>query len=133
MSDLPTKDELDYNLGSCFEYNVIAGFSHRQIRTDIAIWEGERDMSDWRWVLALHSGQYMYLRAGCDYTGWDCRSWITSHQITDTPEDAAMVEPEELIRQSLMEQVTNGKETAWREKTDKALGISEVRPDDDAG
>lgn len=36
--------------------------------------EGERDEDDWICVVKLNDGRYASLIAGCDYTGWDCRS-----------------------------------------------------------
>lgn len=36
--------------------------------------DGEHDESDWVGLFRLKSGHYLALRAGCDYTGWDCRS-----------------------------------------------------------
>lgn len=36
--------------------------------------EGERDEEDWLAVLRLIDGRWCVLRAGCDYTGWDCQA-----------------------------------------------------------
>jgi hypothetical protein len=35
---------------------------------------GENDMAAWLCVGKLKDGRWFVLSAGCDYTGWDCRS-----------------------------------------------------------
>ncbi len=37
--------------------------------------EGENDVSEWMVVARLRDGRFIYLEAGCDYTGWDCQAW----------------------------------------------------------
>lgn len=37
--------------------------------------EGENDGDDWIIWGRLKDGRWFYLRAGCDYTGWDCQAW----------------------------------------------------------
>lgn len=36
--------------------------------------EGENDVADWICWGRLKDGRYFSLRAGCDYTGWDCQA-----------------------------------------------------------
>ena len=36
----------------------------------IAVSEGENDGPDWLAVARHKDGRYVYVRAGCDYTGW---------------------------------------------------------------
>ena len=40
----------------------------------IRIREGENDERDWLLLGILKGGDYIFLRAGCDYTGWDCQA-----------------------------------------------------------
>ena len=40
----------------------------------IAADEGERDGANWIAILKLKNGLYIFMSAGCDYTGWDCRA-----------------------------------------------------------
>lgn len=47
----------------------------------LMIEEGERDGANWEWVLTLDDGTSWRVVAGCDYTGWDCRSWINWEQL----------------------------------------------------
>lgn len=35
--------------------------------------ERENDGDDWIILGRLRSGAWFYLKAGCDYTGWECR------------------------------------------------------------
>lgn len=36
--------------------------------------EGDNDGPDWICLGRLKDGRWFFLRAGCDYTGWDCQS-----------------------------------------------------------
>lgn len=40
----------------------------------VACDEGENDGSAWIALLQLKDGRYLWLSAGCDYTGWDCQA-----------------------------------------------------------
>lgn len=35
---------------------------------------GENDEYSWHWIVG-YKDKFYYLNGGCDYTGWDCRSW----------------------------------------------------------
>jgi hypothetical protein len=37
---------------------------------------GERDERDWHWLVGFSDGKVGYLTGGCDYTGWDCQSFL---------------------------------------------------------
>lgn len=41
--------------------------------------EGENDGPDWIAYGRLDDGRFFSIRAGCDYTGWDCRSGGSSN------------------------------------------------------
>jgi len=36
--------------------------------------EGENDGANWLALLRLKDGRFVFLSAGCDYTGWDCQA-----------------------------------------------------------
>lgn len=36
--------------------------------------EGENDGPDWIGIFEVSDGKFILLRAGCDYTGWDCQA-----------------------------------------------------------
>jgi hypothetical protein len=85
---------IDYSLRACLEYNP-QNFTIFDIDKVMAVWEGENDRDDWRWVIRVkkdcsktNGGRYVFLQGGCDYTGWDCQSWATS-QFTKTALKAA--------------------------------------------
>lgn len=40
----------------------------------IACAEGEHDGPEWLALLQMKDGRVAWLRAGCDYTGWDCQA-----------------------------------------------------------
>lgn len=57
-----------------------------KIRTFKMIQGGERDMKDWVWFVStdesLDANSTIYVvMGGCDYTGWDCRSFLSWHKI----------------------------------------------------
>lgn len=143
---------LDYDLSACLEYNPQNGINNETVVDILAVWEGENDGDDWRWVVALTDGTFAFIQGGCDYTGWDCQSWAVS-TIIQTPEQAAFcalgqdVQLEELFQPvgfghmmsmltgsymgnreevflSLWEQLGSEKDETWRERKDKEFGIS---------
>lgn len=61
--------------------------------------EGENDGPDWIMVGALKDGRVFFLKAGCDCTGWDCRSG-GSFTVASTLEElmATSIPEEDLVR-----------------------------------
>lgn len=49
-------------------------FCREDVKEIFAMDEGERDESNWICFGKLNDKRYFFLSAGCDYTGWDCRS-----------------------------------------------------------
>ena len=49
----------------------VAVFTMEDVKRVIAVRQGENDADDWLGVFELHDGRFAYLKAGCDYTGWD--------------------------------------------------------------
>jgi hypothetical protein len=49
-------------------------FRFDQIEKVILAIEGENDSYDWLLLVELKGGGFGALRAGCDYTGWDCQA-----------------------------------------------------------
>jgi hypothetical protein len=45
------------------------------IQALVMVVQGERDRTDWTW-LVLINGTWWAATGGCDYTGWDCQSWL---------------------------------------------------------
>lgn len=115
---------MDYDLVACLDYNP-QSFSADDIERVLAVWEGENDSDDWRWVLLLKDGRYAFLQGGCDYTGWDCRSWAT-HEFADSAEAAAELALGDFstVRDNLLKQIQEGKARTWRENKDDEFGLS---------
>jgi len=70
---------------------------------------GENDEFHWFWILKLKDGRYLYIRAWCDYSGWDCQSGIEDEQVCPTLFMALQHAPEKdsygrLIRANLSRQ-----------------------------
>src|SRR5512139_4101503 len=87
---------IDYDLAGCLEYNSQDNFDLDDIKKVLAVVEGANDESDWHWILELDSGEYYYLRGGCDYTGWDCQSWASSVKIN------GMADLQKIIKDGLL-------------------------------
>jgi hypothetical protein len=141
---------IDYDLEACLIYNP-QGFGIDDIKSVLAVWEGENDGDDWRWVLLMKDGRYIFLQGGCDYTGWDCQSWA-SHKVVDSPEEGAKLaiksdvsiensSPVDAglghmlnilsgdynangneVYESLMKQIAEGKNKTWHESKSDEFG-----------
>ena len=51
---------IDYDLYACLEYNPQDGFALDDIQRVLAVYEGEHDGADWRWILSLPEGRSVY-------------------------------------------------------------------------
>ena len=45
--------------------------TRRDVKRILVLSEGENDGPEWLGIFDLWDGRYLYLEAGCDYTGWD--------------------------------------------------------------
>ena len=124
--------EIDYDLEACLQYNPQPSFTIEDVKKVLAIIEGENDGPDWHWILLLNDDRFIYLRGGCDYTGWDCQSSATHIALeTDMPLHKAVIElkqyedDSELLKftTELQRQIEQGKSETWRERKDKEFGI----------
>lgn len=109
------------DLWYAIEYNTPEKFSRDDVADIVVEVPGENDEFAWWWILQLKNGKYVLLAASCDYTGWDCQSWIDFEEVYDTAEQAADAAPASekytgrAIRQNLIGQL-NGqypKFTYW--------------------
>lgn len=115
--------ELDYDLEACLENNPQPGYAAEDIAEVLAVWEGANDGDYWRWILRLNDGRFVYLRGGCDYTGWDCRSSAAS-EFAGLPDTLLIIkqdEPDEVLT-SLRQQLLHGKNPTWREMKNEEFG-----------
>lgn len=121
---------IDHDLADCLEFNPQDGFSVEDIKRVLAVWEGENDGDDWRWILVLNSGKFVFLQGGCDYTGWDCQSSANSI-IVDEIKDiiSAIQNPMRFSENTttvfvhLIKQLISEKDKTWHEKTGKKMGL----------
>lgn len=72
----------DYDWKHVFAYGPTAGqgfYKHPyaidtyDVAQTLAAANGDNDGPDWVGVFQLFSGDYLTIRAGCDYTGWGCQ------------------------------------------------------------
>ena len=122
---------IDYDLHACLIANP-QGFSVHDIEKVLAVFEGENDGPDWRWILGMVDGRCIFLQGGCDYTGWECSSYAT-HEVAASPEAAAQMalgtlsghwdEGSEMMRDDLLRQLTEGKALTWHQQKDAEFGL----------
>lgn len=93
---------IDYDLCACLEYNP-QPFVVEDIEQVLAVYEGENDSEDWRWILQLNDGRFVFLKGGCDYTGWDCQSWADS-AFAESADLAAQIELKNKFKYAWMQQ-----------------------------
>lgn len=120
---------IDYDLAACLAYNP-QKFTTDDIIKVLAVWEGEREVEDWRWIIELTYG-FIFLQGWCDYTGWDCQSGARS--VLETSVERAVAQAilthttfdglTTTIIADLLYQVLHGKGKTWREKKDEEFGL----------
>ena len=85
-------------------FTFAEGFTAEDVTEVIAHEEGENDGERWIAVLRLKDGRYAFIAAGCDYTGWDCRSGGWS-EIADSLEHLVQFVMTEGARNRLVKQL----------------------------
>ena len=62
---------------------AIAENSHPYVDMDLPnipgllmLQQGEKDEQSWVWEVAFANGDVWTVTGGCDYTGWDCQSYL---------------------------------------------------------
>jgi hypothetical protein len=62
----------DYNWREAFNFSTHGGIT--DVMRIVAMDDGENDGPNWIGVFEMKNGTFVFLSAGCDYTGWDCRA-----------------------------------------------------------
>lgn len=83
MSWEPTMFADDYDWKEAASY---ANWAPSEVEFVIAADEGGNDGPNWLAVVVLADGRFSFLSAGCDYTGWGCRSSGHSQEYADLDE-----------------------------------------------
>lgn len=60
--------------------------SKNDVKTIIAIVNGEKDGDEWLGIFLLNDNRYLFASGWCDFTGWDCQSW-TSLEVSKNLDD----------------------------------------------
>jgi len=87
-----TKEAMEYAVetrevwNAAVETREIRKIGFEDVKGVVVAVEGEADGPEWIAVLQLTDNGYMTLKAGCDYTGWDCQAGGSAY-FADTPED----------------------------------------------
>lgn len=60
----------------------VEGFTFDDVAEVIASADGSNDGPTWAAILRLNDGRFIFVEAGCDYTGWDCQAsgvgWVAA-------------------------------------------------------
>lgn len=76
----------------------VRSFTMSDIVEVVAADNGERDAVSWVGVFKTADGAYLYVSAGCDYTGWDCQASSSAEWHTDLEQCKAMIHENERLR-----------------------------------
>lgn len=71
------------------------GYAPKDIKRVIAAEDGENDGDNWLGLFEMADGRFLSLRAGCDYTGWDCQASGSAEWTSTEDEARACLTPEE--------------------------------------
>ena len=69
-------DQDGQSFASAVTYNDAGPAEGHELTGLLLIQEGENDESNWIWLVAIDTGEFFWAIGGCDYTGWDCQSWL---------------------------------------------------------
>jgi hypothetical protein len=99
------------DIWSALECNSPETFQIGEVESIEAEVPGANDELAWWWILRLANDRYILVKGACDYTGWDCQSYIEEFDIVETALAAAQLAPEfedyssRKIKQNLVNQV----------------------------
>jgi hypothetical protein len=115
-SNVHTARGIDWDLWACLSENP-QDFTVDDIAQTLAVFEGENEEEDWRWILRLNDGQFVALQGGCDYTGWDCQSSASSTRYPTIAEALGHFKDQTDVWASLDRQLAGAKDQTWHERT----------------
>lgn len=95
---------IDYDLSAACDHNDASPFRLEDVAYVLAYIQGENDGPAYHWIVAMKDHTYAYVTGGCDYTGWDCQSYVSA-DITITLKEA-LAKAEESDRKILRGQLT---------------------------
>jgi len=104
-------DSASDDLYDCLQFNRLNTIKLNDLSKFVAEICGENDEYDWWWILEMRDSKYALISAGCDYTGWDCGTWISHESVHDTLLEAVKASPKveehsnRHIRDTLSDQV----------------------------
>lgn len=72
----------------------VRAFKMSDVTKVIATAEGENDGPEWVGLFKTRDGIYLFVKAGCDYTGWDCQASCVAEWHTNLRQCKAMIDDE---------------------------------------
>lgn len=77
-------DTMDYtSLNSALSNNWYSGWDNLKSLQILAVLYGENDGPEWHWLCLTGNNKLIHFYGGCDYTGWDCSSSLSSSEEFD--------------------------------------------------
>jgi hypothetical protein len=70
----PGQDASDLCVGA--KYNDYGPLADHQVDDLVCNEFGQRDGPGWKWTVTFVNGETWIATGGCDYTGWDCQSFL---------------------------------------------------------
>lgn len=64
------------NLTSACTYNSWGPLGCEGVSALMLVEQGQHEGPDWVWLVRLMNGEHWFAQGGCDYTGWDCQSYL---------------------------------------------------------
>lgn len=72
----PDQDIMEFLLACEHNSSEATEISDLAITEFKMLQQGEHDCKDWIWRITTEDGSEWVAIGGCDYTGWDCQSWL---------------------------------------------------------
>ena len=97
----------------CLRNNSPLGITTDDVKSVLAVIEGDSEGPPWHWLVELEGGIFAYITGWCDYTGWDCQSNADATKSIYVYGAMRDVEPE--VFEELSKQLSNGRVATKRD------------------
>lgn len=89
------------NLIEVHEVLDLHSYTRESVEKILYIHHGQKDEEDWELLAEMKDGGVLWISAGCDYTGWDCRAGGTA--VVGSPQKLFTEGPDAIPRDARMD------------------------------